>query len=61
MARSPELAAIIARFELERLDSRDIVEAELTRERYRELDLKVGEEVFMKPRTIRVFAPDSQI
>ncbi len=54
-------AGSVARFELERLDTRDIVEAELTRERYRELGLKPGEMVYFKPRNMKVFTPDYQI
>jgi sulfate transport system ATP-binding protein len=54
-------AGAVARFELERLDTREIIEAELTKERYRELGLRSGEKVFMKPRNMRVFAQDYQI
>lgn len=54
-------AGAVARFELERMDTRDIVEAELTRERYRELGLKAGEMVYFKPRNMKVFTPDYQI
>jgi len=43
------------RLELERLDSGAALEAELTRERYRELALQVGEKVFVRPRSMRVF------
>ncbi len=54
-------AGAVARFELERLDTREIIEAELTKERYRELGLRSGEKVFVKPRNMRVFAQDYQI
>lgn len=54
-------AGSMARFELERMDTREIIEAELTRERYRELDLRTGERVFVKPRNVKVFAADYQI
>ncbi|MRR56560.1 MAG: ATP-binding cassette domain-containing protein, partial [Deltaproteobacteria bacterium] len=54
-------AGAVARFELERLDTREIIEAELTKERYRELGLRSGEKVFIKPRNMRVFAQDYQI
>jgi sulfate transport system ATP-binding protein len=43
------------RLELERLDNRERIEAELTRERFRELALQVGETVFIRPRSMRVF------
>lgn len=45
----------IVRLELQRSDSKDFVEAELSRERYRELALKQGETVWIKPRSVRVF------
>lgn len=54
-------AGSVARFELERLDTREIIEAELTRERYRELGLRTGEKVFVRPRNVRVFTADYQI
>lgn len=45
----------IVRLELQRTDSKDYIEAELTRERYRELALQQGETVWVKPRSVRVF------
>lgn len=45
----------IVRLELAREDATEIVEAELTRERYQELNLKSGERVYLKPRNLRVF------
>jgi len=45
----------IVRLELQRSDSKDFVEAELSRERYRELALKQGEIVWIRPRSVRVF------
>ncbi len=54
-------AGAVARFELERLDSRELIEAEVTRERYRELALREGERVFIRPRNLRVFVGDYQI
>lgn len=44
--------------ELKREDTEQFLEAELTRERYRELELKVGEDVFVKPNQLRVFIPE---
>jgi sulfate transport system ATP-binding protein len=44
---------------LKNLDSGQFLEAELTRERQRELDLKVGDDIFVKPRHARVFIADS--
>jgi sulfate transport system ATP-binding protein len=48
-------AGLVTRFELERLDTLEIIEAELTRERYRELALRTGDRVFIRPRNMRVF------
>jgi sulfate/thiosulfate transport system ATP-binding protein len=45
----------IVRLELERMDSHELVEVELTRERYDSLKLNEGETVFFKPRNLRVF------
>ena len=49
-------AGPVARFELERLDTMEIIEAELPKGRYRELGLRIGDKVFIRPRNIRVFA-----
>jgi sulfate transport system ATP-binding protein len=43
---------------LRRLDGGETVEAELTRDRYRELGLKQSERVYVRVRNARVFAPD---
>ena len=43
------------RLELERRDGDDLLEAELTREEYRDLDLQVGEAAFVRPRALRVY------
>lgn len=51
-------AGAVARLELERLDTLDLIEAEMTRERYRELNLREGEKVFLRPRNMRVFTGD---
>jgi sulfate transport system ATP-binding protein len=45
----------IVRLELERDDTEEVIEAELTRERFSELNLVRGEEVFIRPRKLRVF------
>src|SRR5689334_8216971 len=49
----------LVRLELDRVDGDEIIEAELTRERYIELDLRQGERVFVKPRNLRVFLKDA--
>jgi sulfate transport system ATP-binding protein len=51
-------AGAVARLELERLDTLEMIEVEMTRERYRELNLREGEKVFLRPRNMRVFAGD---
>jgi sulfate/thiosulfate transport system ATP-binding protein len=61
LVRHVQGAGAVARFELERLDTLEIIEAELTKERYRELDLQTGERVFIRPRNLRVFLGDYQI
>jgi len=43
---------------LKRVDSGQFLEAEIPRERQRELELKVGESVFVRPRQVRVFIAD---
>jgi sulfate transport system ATP-binding protein len=50
-----------ARLELERQDNGERIEAELTRDRFRELDLQTGEHVFVKPRDMRIFVDDYSI
>ena len=43
------------RVELERRDGQGVLEAELTREEQRDLDLRVGETAFLRPRAMRVY------
>ncbi len=45
----------LVRLELDRVDSDEVIEAELTRERYDALGLRQGERVFVRPRNLRVF------
>jgi sulfate transport system ATP-binding protein len=47
------------RIQLKRADNAQALEAELNRDQYRELNLKVGESVFVKPKQVRVFSPSS--
>jgi len=44
--------------ELKRQDNDQFLEAELTKERYRELNVKAGEDVYIKPNQLRVFIPE---
>ncbi len=46
---------LLVRLELQRDDQSDIIESELTRERFLQLDLAVGNKVYVYPRNIRVF------
>jgi len=45
----------LVRLELQPVDQTDIIEAELTQERFRELNIAQGESVFVYPRNVRVF------
>lgn len=51
----------VVRLELARADASEYVEAELTRERFRELALSEGEQIFVKPHRLRVFLDHSQV
>jgi sulfate transport system ATP-binding protein len=51
----------VVRVELDLCENSETVEAELTREVFRELELKVGEVVFLRTRNVRVFVEDYQI
>ncbi|MBV9848683.1 MAG: sulfate ABC transporter ATP-binding protein [Armatimonadetes bacterium] len=53
-------AGPLVRLDLERRDNGGTIAAELTRERYADLKLKVGEEVHVKPRNMRVFLDDKE-
>ena len=45
----------LVRLELQRADHTDIVEAELTRDRFKELAVSEGDTVFVSPKNVRVF------
>ena len=51
-------AGPVVRLELARLDGGSLLDAEMTRERYRELDLKIRDKVEVTPRNLPVFARD---
>jgi len=40
------------------LDNGGLLDAEVTRERYRALDLKIGDRVEVTPRNLRIFPKD---
>src|SRR6185436_13936495 len=43
---------------LRRTEGHDILEAEINRDRQRDLQLKAGEHIFVRPRQVRVFIKD---
>ncbi len=49
-------AGAVVRVELRREDSGAAIEAEITRERYRELELAIGDQVEIAPRHARIFS-----
>ncbi|KNF08314.1 Fe(3+) ions import ATP-binding protein FbpC [Gottschalkia purinilytica] len=51
----------IVYLELKREDTGEYLEAELTRETYLNLNLKVGEEVFVRPKDVKVFIPEDYV
>jgi sulfate/thiosulfate transport system ATP-binding protein len=59
VVRDVRAVGSLVRLELDRIDGDEIIEVELTRERYVELDLREGERVFVKPRNLRVFLKDA--
>jgi sulfate transport system ATP-binding protein len=50
----------LVHLELVRGDSGDVIEVELTKERYRAMHLQEGEQVFVTPRNLRVFVHDAR-
>ena len=49
------------KLEIQRCDTGTLLEAELGRKHFSELDLKLGDEVYVTPRNLRVFAEDYSI
>jgi len=45
---------------LKRTETEDILEAEITREKQRDLELRSGETIYVKPRLVRVFIADPE-
>lgn len=54
-------AGPVAKIELKRLDTEEIVYAEVPRQRYRELQLCIGEKVYISPHNTRCFDEDYMI
>ena len=55
------LLGSLVRLELEKDDNAEIINAELTREKYLNLNLEVGSKVFVHPKNIRIFLDNSNI
>ena len=49
----------VVRLELLREDDSEVIEAELPRERFDALGLEMGEQVYLRPRNLRVFLQDA--
>jgi sulfate transport system ATP-binding protein len=54
-------AGPLANLELERLDSHELFTVQLSKEQFRELQPKAGEQVFVELRNVKVFAEDYSI
>lgn len=52
------LVGAVVQLELIRTDTGDFLEAEVTKEHFRSLNLQTGEEVFVKPKQLKVFIPE---
>jgi sulfate transport system ATP-binding protein len=44
--------------EMKLQDSEEYVEAEISKEKFTELNLKIGEVVFVRPKEVRIFVPE---
>ncbi|NLI91507.1 MAG: sulfate/molybdate ABC transporter ATP-binding protein [Peptococcaceae bacterium] len=51
----------IVNLELKRLENGDYIEAEISKEVYRKLDLKEKQKVYVKPRDFKVFIPEDYV
>jgi sulfate transport system ATP-binding protein len=61
VVRHVNLAGPVVRLELDRADEQGPIEAILTRERFNDLRLRAGENVFVSPRRVQVFLEDYSI
>ncbi|KON85492.1 hypothetical protein AF332_00470 [Sporosarcina globispora] len=55
------LVGPIVQIELVRKGTNEYLEAEIPKEKYRKLGLNVGEEVFIKPKQLKIFTPEDFI
>jgi sulfate transport system ATP-binding protein len=51
----------IVNLELKRLENGDYIEAEISKEIYRNLDLKEKQKIYLKPRDFKVFIPEDYV
>ena len=58
--RHVNAAGALVKVELLLHDQQTVVQANLSRDRHRELDLKPGEEVYVVPRQLRIFVDDEK-
>jgi len=61
VVRHLHTAGPVVRIHLERSDTNDCVDAEITRDRHKQLELKPGEQVYLSLRNARVFSEDYSI
>lgn len=52
---------LIVHLELKREDTGEFVEAELGKDRFRALNLQLGEQVFVKPKDLKIFIPEDYV
>ncbi|NLL05785.1 MAG: sulfate/molybdate ABC transporter ATP-binding protein [Clostridiaceae bacterium] len=51
----------IVNLEMKRVDNGEYIEAEISKENYRNLKLKLGQIVYVKPRDFRIFIPEDYV
>jgi sulfate transport system ATP-binding protein len=51
----------VVNIELKRVDTDEYLEAELSKERFKELKFKSGEEVYVRPKELKVFIPEDYV
>ncbi|MGH8006057.1 MAG: TOBE-like domain-containing protein, partial [Candidatus Binatia bacterium] len=56
-----QLIGPLVHVELTREDTGDLIEVVLSKDRYQEMTLQAGEQVFVTPRNLRVFVQDGQL
>ncbi|MHC1685701.1 MAG: sulfate/molybdate ABC transporter ATP-binding protein [Clostridiaceae bacterium] len=51
----------VVNIELKRVDTDEYLEVELNKELYKELNIKLGEEVYVRPKELKVFIPEDYV